>query len=155
MTSVLAADWVELHQLVTNYSRGLDSRDYDLVRSVWAPDAQISYDLSSVGVDRALLTYASGEEMAADAEHIHAPLLATMHRNSNHWFQVDGDTAVGRVYVDLFEVRVDHEKPETVHHLGWYDDTYARIDGAWKITQRHFTVKWSEGDWIGARPSAE
>ena len=155
--SVSAQDWVDLHQLVTRYSRGLDDRDYDLVRSVWAPNANISYDLSNVGVQKGLLTYHGGEAMAEDAKNIHAPLLATMHQNHNHNFDVspDGMRAVGRVYVDLFEVRVDHERPETVHHLGWYDDVYVRIDGAWKIQERHFTIKWSEGNWIGGRPLAD
>jgi len=149
------ADWVALHRLVTAYSRGLDTRDYDLVRSVWAEEPLISYDLSNVGVDAELLTYHSAEEMAADAREIHAPLLATMHRNSNHWFEVDGDRATGRVYVDLFEVRVDRGTSETVHHLGWYDDSYVRTAAGWKIKTRHFKIKWSEGGWIGARPTAE
>lgn len=148
-------DWIALHKLVTAYSRGLDTRDYDLVRSIWADEPHISYDLANVGVERDLLTYHSAEEMARDAQAIHAPLLATMHRNSNHWFEVDGDTATGRVYVDLFEVRVDLGAPQTVHHLGWYDDTYVRVDGTWKIKTRHFKIKWSEGEWIGARPLAE
>lgn len=155
MPLIPSEDWVQLYDLVTRYSRGLDTKDYDLVRSVWAPDARISYDLSNVGVDRALLTYHSGEEMARDAQHIHEPLLATMHRNSNHWFDIHGDNATGRVYVDLFEVRVSDGVPSTVHHLGWYNDVYVRIDGEWRIKERHFTIKWSEGDWIGARPSAE
>ena len=61
---------------MTAYSRGLDTRDYALLRSVWADDPDISYDLSNVGVERELLTYHSAEEMARDAEAIHAPLLA-------------------------------------------------------------------------------
>jgi hypothetical protein len=153
--AITTSDWAELYDLVTRYSRGLDTRDYDLVRSVWAPNPNISYDLSNVGVSSDLLTYHSADEVADDAKRIHAPLLATMHRNSNHWFDIHGDDATGRVYVDLFEVRVDRGKPETVHHLGWYDDVYVRIDGAWKIRDRHFKIKWSEGDWIGARPTAE
>jgi len=148
-------DWVQLYDLVTRYSRGLDIRDYDLVRSVWAPEPHISYDLSNVGVERELLTYHSAEEMATDAEHIHAPLLATMHRNSNHWFDIDSDGATGLVYVDLFEVRVSDGVPSTVHHIGWYDDRYVRVDAEWRIKERHFKIKWSEGQWIGARPSAE
>jgi hypothetical protein len=155
MPAITSQDWVELHHLVTQYSKGLDSRDYDLVRSVWAPDPHISYDLSTVGVEKNLLTYHSADEMVTDAQHIHAPLLATMHQNGNHYFEVDGNRASGRVYVDLFEVRIDADVTRTVHHLGWYDDRYERLDGAWKIKERHFTIKWSEGDWIGDRPLAE
>jgi SnoaL-like protein len=153
--NVSAQEWVDLHQLVTRYSKGLDSRDYDLVRSVWAPDPHISYDLSTVGVEKDLLTYHSAEDMVRDAQHIHAPLAVTMHQNHNYYFEVDGDRATGRVYVDLFEVRVDDGTSQTVHHLGWYDDEYVRVGGEWKIKQRHFTIRWSEGDWIGDRPSAE
>ena len=152
---ISAQDWVDLHQLVTRYSRGLDSRDYDLVRSVWAPDAQISYDLSTVGVDKALLTYSSGEQMAEDAEHIHAPLLATMHQNHNHYFEVDGDDATGRVYVDLFEVRIDADRPQTVHHLGWYDDRYVRTPEGWRVShtgyRRTFEITYNLADLPGLK----
>jgi hypothetical protein len=122
---------------------------------VWAAEPHITYDLSTVGVQKAVLTYHSAEDMVADASHIHAPLLATMHQNGNHYFEVDGDRASGRVYVDLFEVRIDSGTPRTVHHLGWYDDRYECVGGEWKIKERHFTIKWSEGDWIGDRPLAE
>ena len=126
------------------------------MRSVWAPDPHISYDLSTVGVQKNLLTYRSADEMVHDAEHIHKPLVATMHQNGNHYFEVDSpEHATGRVYVDLFEVRMEGTTARTVHHLGWYDDEYVRVDGHWLIKQRHFTIKWSEGDWIGDRPLAE
>lgn len=155
MSHSFTEDWVKLHDLVTRYSRALDTKDYDLLRTVWAPTVHIYYDLSNVGVDKALLTYTTAEAMIADAQRIHASLVAIMHRNSNHWFEIDGDTAAGRVYVDLFQVRIDDDGPHTVHHLGWYDDKYERVHGQWKIRERHFHVKWSEGDWIGGRPIAE
>lgn len=148
-------DWCELHQLTTSYSRALDTRDYELAKAIWAQDPEISYDLSNVGVASDLLSYRSAEDFARDAEVIHKPLLATMHRNSNHWFETNGDSATGRVYVDLFEVRIDDDGPQTVHHIGWYDDTYVREANQWKIKSRHYRTKWSEGNWIGARPLAE
>lgn len=78
-----------------------------------------------------------------------------MHRSGNHWFDIDGDGAIGRVYVDLFHVRVDHGEPETVHHLGWYDDVYVRQEGSWLIKERRYEHQWSEGRWIGARPAKD
>ena len=49
-------DWINLYRLVTCYSRALDTRDYDLLKTIWADQPHISYDLSNVGVERDLLT---------------------------------------------------------------------------------------------------
>ena len=74
-----------------------------------------------------------------------------MHRNTNQSFVIDTDRATGRVYVDVFQVRLaDREKPETTHHLGWYDDVYTRTADGWRFTERVYTTNWSEGGWLGA-----
>jgi hypothetical protein len=151
----IAEDWIALHELVTRYSRALDTKDYQLLRTIWAPEFHGVYDMSSAGVPGALLTYNSGEELCTDVQSIHVPLLHIMHRNTNHWFDIDGDRATGRVYLDMFQMKMKDGRPETVHHLGWYNDVYVRLDGRWFITERNFTSKWTEGHWLGERPTLE
>ena len=154
MPAIPTADWVELHDLGTRYSRALDTKEFELLRTVWAHDADITYDFISIGVDRALLTYPAGEEIVLDTENIHA-LLATMHRSSNHRFEIGDDRVTGRVYVYLFEIRVDSGEPQTIYHLGWYNDPYARVDRSRFFTEQRFVYTWTDGSWICARPSAK
>lgn len=147
----LTGDWVELLALVARYSRGLDTRDYDLYRSCFAEPIHVSHDLSSVGVPREQLDFHSLDVLVAESARIHAPLHVIMHRNTNQNFEIDGDTAVGRVYVDVFQVRLaDRDPPETTRHVGWYDDKYVRTPEGWRIRERHFKANWSEGSWLGA-----
>ena len=119
----LASDWIDLLALVARYSRGLDTKDYDLFRSCFVDPIHVVYDVSTVGVGGERLTFRSIDTLVAESRRIHAPLHRIMHRNTNQSFEIDGDRASGRVYVDVFQVRLqDRETPETTHHLGWYDD---------------------------------
>jgi hypothetical protein len=151
--SSTAQDWIELMSLCTRYSRGFDTRDYDLVLSCFVPDAPTSYDCSQLDLPVDVLTYATPEDLIADMRVVHAPLRGLQHRNSNHLFEIDGDRATGRVYVDGFQVRTDRGATETVHHIGWYDDVFVRTAGGWRFAERHCTLVWSEGRWLGAAPA--
>lgn len=144
-------DWIDLLALVARYSRGLDTKDYQLFRSCFVDPIHVTYDVSTAGVPADRLTFHSIDHLATESQRIHAPLHRIMHRNTNHSFVIDGDRATGRVYVDLFQVRLqDRDQPETVHHLGWYDDVYLRTADGWKFSERHYVTNWSEGAWIGA-----
>jgi hypothetical protein len=147
----LGDDWAALLELVARYSRGLDTKDYALYRGCFAEPLHVSHDLSSVGVPRERLNFTSLDILTAESKRIHAPLAVIMHRNTNQRFEIDGDRATGRVYVDVFQVRAaDRDPPETTRHLGWYDDVYERTADGWKIRERHFKANWSEGGWLGA-----
>jgi hypothetical protein len=150
-----STDWIALFSLVTRYSRALDTKDYALLKTCFTEQVDVTYDLSSVGVSQDRLTCKTRDEVVALAARVHKPLLGIMHRNSNQAFEIDGDRATGRVYVDVFQVRVeDRPAPQTTHHNGWYDDIFARTPEGWRFTERHFKVVWSEGTWLGAAPEA-
>ncbi|HEV7976097.1 nuclear transport factor 2 family protein [Amycolatopsis sp.] len=151
MGTTPSEDWIALLDLVTRYSRGLDTKDYELVKTVFAPDCLMVYDFSDLGVSGDILTYHSADEIAEDSRRIHAP-LRTLHQNGNYYFDIDGSAAIGRVYCDLYQVRPADDHPVGVHRLGWYDDAYLKIDGSWFIKERIWKPTWNEGEWIGGRP---
>jgi hypothetical protein len=154
MGTTPSEDWIALLDLVTRYSRALDSKDYDLLKTVFSSDCLMTYDFSDLGVPGEVLTYRSAEAIADDTRKIHAP-LRTLHQNGNYYFDIDGNDAIGRVYCDLYQVRPADKDPVGVHRLGWYDDVYATRDGRWFIKERHWKPTWNEGKWIGDRPLAE
>jgi SnoaL-like domain len=146
-----AEDWIALLDLVTRYSRALDSKDYVLLRTVFTPECLLTYDFTDLGYAAEILTYRSPDEIIDDVKVIHAD-LRTLHQNGNYYFDIDGDSAIGRVYCDLYQVRPRDEHPTGVHRLGWYDDVYMKRDGMWFIEQRHWKPTWNEGEWIGGVP---
>ncbi|MGV9864089.1 nuclear transport factor 2 family protein [Rhodococcus koreensis] len=144
MPSDLSSDWISIYSLVARYSHALDTRDYELFKTCFTPDAQVSYanpNMRSGGI-----VYTSPQEAADGLRRIHAPMDATMHRVSNHNIDISGDKAVGRVYVDLFEVRRENVDAPTLNHLGFYDDEYALVNGEWRIARRAYTGVWSGGN---------
>lgn len=143
------SDWLALTELCTRYSCGLDSKDYELLRTCFTDDAHTSYGTGNAGVSRDELTYETPDAMIAAMRRIHAR-LQTMHRNTNHRFTIHGDRATGRVYLDQFQLRDGQsDDPRTTQYFAWYDDVYVRTTDGWKIQERHATTVWVTGGWIG------
>jgi hypothetical protein len=87
-----AADRIEIGDLLIRYTRAIDTRDYELLDSCFAPDAQIDYT-SSGGIAGAY------PEVRAWLEKALAPFSAMMHFVGNTTLELDGDRARARTYV--------------------------------------------------------
>jgi len=68
-----------------------------------------------------------------------------MHSVTNHWIEIDGDSAVGESYVVAYQ-RVEGDEPQDVLTGGRYIDRYERRQGVWKISHRSFVLDWSTSD---------
>ena len=79
-------DKLEIHELLARYARGVDTKDWELYRSVFAPDATIDY--TSAGA-----VSGTRDEVAAwlEAGFVHIPM--TQHFISNIEVELDGDRA--------------------------------------------------------------
>jgi SnoaL-like domain len=136
MNTVAASDdWVGIYSVTVRYSRGLDTRDYELFRTCFTNDAVIRYVTPDMKSD---ITFNGPAEAAEGLRKIHAPLQATLHRVSNHGITISGDTASGRTYVDLIEVKTENGAQRTLNHIGFYDDEFVRTADGWKIKTRTF-----------------
>ena len=62
------------------------------------------------------------------------------HSIANEWIKIDGDTAVGELYV-LAHMTAGGQDVMTG---GRYLDKYERQDGSWKIKSRIFVVDWNK-----------
>jgi hypothetical protein len=147
-------DWIELLELCSRYSRGLDTKDYELLRTCFPDEVRLSYGTGLEAVTRGHLTYTTPEQFIESIRRIHGP-LRTLHRNTNHHFDIDQDRATGRVYIDQFQVRLEEgTEPRTTQYVGWYDDAYVRTPTGWKFYERHSTVVWVTGGWLGEAADA-
>lgn len=83
------ADELEIRALLSRYARAVDTKDWDLYRSVFTDDAHIDY--SSAGAPAG-----SPDEVAAWLEAGFAAIPWSMHYITNIECDIDGDTATVR-----------------------------------------------------------
>jgi hypothetical protein len=64
-----------------------------------------------------------------------------MHAVTNPRIRIDGDDATGTWY--LLDCTASGAGEPALGILGVYDETYRRVDGAWKISSMTLRFKWS------------
>lgn len=119
-------DHIELRNLVMLYCRGIDRRDFALVRACYHDDAIDDHGGMFCG---------SADDYVAWVEQALAPLECTIHSIGNSIFAVDGDHAEGEHYSYNFHRTRPPERQEVVIY-GRYLDRYERRDGVWKFAHR-------------------
>lgn len=116
----------ELRDLVMRYSRGVDRREYALIRSLYWDDAVDDHGEMFCG---------SPDEYMQWLPQALAPLDSTIHSISNSLFVVDGDVAEGEHYGVAFHRTREKPRQEIIIY-GRYYDLYERRDGVWKFARR-------------------
>ena len=119
-------DRAELGDLVMRYSRGVDRRDYALVRSLYHDDAIDDHGEMFCGTPDEYLDW-----LPSALE----PLECTIHSISNSLFVIDGDVAEGEHYGVAFHRTRAVPRQEIIIY-GRYLDRYERRGGAWKFAHR-------------------
>ncbi|MGZ4728572.1 MAG: nuclear transport factor 2 family protein [Acidimicrobiales bacterium] len=82
-------DKIEIHELLARYARGVDSKDWELWKSVFTPDATL--DCSSAGA-----AVGTRDEVAAWLEQGLSVVPMTQHFITNIEVDLDGDRAMVR-----------------------------------------------------------
>jgi hypothetical protein len=133
-------DWpdiLEIRDVIDRYATAIDRRDWELLRSCFAPDCEADYGRSGRWSGRAPLV--------AWLEEIHREVGPTLHRITNHQVKVDGDRAAAVSYYDAL-LLVEHREHDLLQVTGTYTDELARAADRWEITSRRCdTVLWRRG----------
>lgn len=125
------SDRLEIQDLLTRYCDAIDSRDWDLLDTVFTPDARIdyaetggaagSYPEIKAWLPRALERFPAYQHMVA------APRLV-----------IDGDAATSRTILFNPMVHRDEAGQEQVFFIGlWYRDRLVRTAAGWRIAERY------------------
>ena len=130
----LMLDKMALHELVQNYCRAVDRRDYALLESVYHPD---SID------DHSPMFKGSGPEFVRWIPSSVEKFELTQHIIANASFVVDGTIAEGECYIVAYHLSKNEPQRETIAH-GRYLDRYEKRDGVWRILYRKIVYDWSE-----------
>ena len=114
---------LEIEALLYRYARGVDTKDWDLYRSVFTPSATIDY--SSAG-------FASGprDEVAAQLEAGFVAMPWSQHYITNIEIELDGDRA--KVRAMFFNPMQIAGMSEQSSCGGYYHHDLVRTDQGWK-----------------------
>ena len=123
-------DEQQIGDVLVRYATGIDRRDWDLFRTVFAENCELDYGDIGVwsGVDAVVDFMIGAHDMAGH----------TLHRITNVAVSVDGDAATSRAYVDALIMAQDNSSG--VNAAGFYDDELARTPAGWRIVRRRFTT---------------
>ncbi|MDP6980378.1 MAG: nuclear transport factor 2 family protein [Myxococcota bacterium] len=123
-----------IKQLKARYQRAVDTKDWDLMRSVLAPEATSVYSdgkFSFEGRDKIV-------EFLSNPHGLGNPAIQSMHHAHTPEIELTSEaTATGVWYLEDFVITAlptDAAPNGTVlHGTGIYHDEYVKIDGAWLI----------------------
>jgi hypothetical protein len=138
MTEVL--DRLEIDDLLTRYAVAIDSRRWDLLETVFTPDAMIDY--SSSGAPKGTFP-----EIAAWLEKFLTPFAMNQHMTLNKYIVLDGDTATGRTYFLNPNSFLDESgDPRLIIVGGYYHDRFVRTAQGWRISERAEEAAWVQSE---------
>ncbi|MCB2067378.1 MAG: nuclear transport factor 2 family protein [Erythrobacter sp.] len=123
-----------LRRLVERYCRGIDRRDFALVRSLYHDDAVDDHGSMFRGGPDAFVAW---------LPQAMAPWELTIHTLGNSVFAVAGDLAEGEHQVRAWHRTPGPDRGEYIVH-GRYLDRYARRAGEWKFLHRSLVFDHGE-----------
>lgn len=131
-------DQQEIRDVVYRYCRGIDRRDYGLVRSCYHPDAIDDHGDFRGGV----------EDFIAYVQRGLPRFERTMHFIGNVLAEPDGDQARTESYIVAYHhLRQSRTKAERDYTVGLrYVDDFERRDDEWRIAARVCVFEWSRID---------
>ena len=139
----MGSDFEEITRRRYEYALGLDSRDFELHRSIFTD--RITMDFSSYNGGSAQTL--SADDWIAGLRPLFVGLDATQHTMTNPIVDVDvwAESARCRMYMQALHVFHDDPQPEFTIG-GYYDDELVNTDDGWKITAVTLTVWWRRGN---------
>jgi hypothetical protein len=140
-------DRLDIAEVLARYCDALDQRRWDLLATVFAPEA--STDYGSVGTPTGV------EAITSAIRGTIGDLDATQHVVSNVQVQVAGDTATAQCYLISQHVRSGQPGGEEYLIGGRYVDELVRTPDGWRITFRRLERMWTSGNRAVVRRAAQ
>jgi len=128
-------DRLAIADLLTTYAHAVDTRDWDLFRSVFTDEAEIDY--TNAGGIAGTVT-----EVADWLARTMQLFSATQHLVSNMMVTIDGDTASARAMF-YNPMRFADDGP-FFHCGGWYNHDLVRTADGWRSRRLHEDHSWTQ-----------
>ena len=133
---------IDVAETVYRYATGIDTRDWDLYRSIFADEVEMDFEAWN-GIPRHRI---GADELKANISVYFAGLDGTQHSMSNPTVTIDGDTARCVVYMQAEHFLNDQEPPRRYVIGGYYTEDLVRTGDGWKIVAVKLTPLWTAGD---------
>ncbi len=132
------ADEREIRHAHYRYARAHDERDWELLRTVFAPDVVATYgpDIRLEGPDAILQNTAAHLGGCGPSQHM----------MTNFVIHVTGDTAESACYIRAFHHGKDDRAPRTFSTYGSYVSSWRRMSGEWRAFTWAMRVSANVGD---------
>ncbi len=124
------------------YALGLDTRDWELYRSIFVDDVEIdfsSFSGESGGTMRA-------DDWVATCRVFFTGLDASQHVMTNPMVTVDGDRAHCRMYMTADHYFANDQGGDRFVIGGYYDDRLVRTGDVWLLEAVTLTMFWQRGN---------
>ena len=135
-------DFHEITKRRYEYAMGIDTRDFDLLRSVFVDEVYMDFSSYS-GQPGATL---EADDWVAGCRVLFTGLDATQHVMTNPIVDVDGDRATQRMYMKAEHFLINDQGNADFALGGYYDDTLIRTETGWRIEAVTLTVLWNRGN---------
>ena len=136
------ADYQEVVRRRYEYALGIDTRDWNLHRSIFTDT--ITMDFSSYSGNPAATL--SADDWVAGLKPLFTGLDATQHVMTNPLVDIDGDSARLRMYMKAEHFLSNDGGTPDFAIGGYYDDLLERTAQGWRINAVTLTVFWSRGN---------
>jgi 3-phenylpropionate/cinnamic acid dioxygenase small subunit len=143
MTPQQTSDLLEIQQLIYRYAWLIDARDFDGLDRVFAPGAEVHYNVFG-GVKQRFPEVKAFLRMGLSLHRV------TQHQMSTPLVELSSDTAQARTYGNLVHVQeLLDGKPSYVVQHAVYHDALARTAAGWRITSRRLDNLYVNGRFLG------
>jgi hypothetical protein len=134
------SDRLEIEGAIIRYTRGIDTGEWDLLDTVFTPDAEIDYTESGGVAD----TYPAVKAWLAEV--LPAFFPKRMHALAQVDIRVDGDEATATAYFHNPMPMDDGQGGQKVVELGGlYHHTFVRTPAGWRSRRLHEEIVWKRG----------
>jgi len=137
------ADEAELRDLIHRYAFGVDTRDWDLWRSVFADEVLL--DMSDYEPDPPPQRMPVDNHLAY-VRRLFAGFDATQHFIGTHRFAIDGDRATVTAHMRAEHWVTTTEGSDRYTMFGTYTDQCVRTPAGWRVTDVKLKLLRQEGN---------
>ena len=141
--TMIEALWTraEIERVMLNFGRALDLGDWKLYRSCFADRFRVNFERLTGQPE----VYVDADLWTRFAEVILSP-VRRHHQYSNFTASIEGDQASAVIYMVARHWKATDSGDSEYTQNGWYENSFARIDGQWKITRLLHTFQWVSGN---------
>jgi hypothetical protein len=137
-----AADRLAIRELFDAYAHCADRRDADGQKALFTTDARFAVHMSGPGTAPTYVL--DGREALTPVFEDLNQYQATTHFNGQHTVVLDGDRATGESYTIAHHLFTKNGQRQIMIASLRYEDTFAKVAGAWLFAERNLILDWSE-----------